>query len=186
MFKWISYIVATVIAGVLVWYLTQPSATSPPPSPSPTLSFLEEITGEYNLREWKETNRPVTMGVSVNSGELTINQFGNTDWELAIWDSGLHPQSPPAGNRSRIKCGGSVISSTRELHWVAGGQRNVAVDWVNGIESVREMVWLGFCGGNIRESAPFKLHYEQPSTGRATLEMNNSEGVFFWEKTSPF
>ncbi len=174
MFKWISGIIATVIAGVAVWYFTQPP---PPPPPPPTLTFLEKLNGQYTLRAWNEANRPVTMGVRVDRGELRIDPSGNADWELTIWDSGLHPQGPPPANRSRIKCGGSVISSSQELRWVLGAQRNVAVDWAGGIESVRDMVWLAFCGGHVQASAPFNLHYEQ-----ATLEMTNSEGVYFWEK----
>lgn len=176
MLKWVGGIVAAVIAGVAVWYITRP------PDPQPPRTFLEKLSGEYTLRTWNEANRPVTMGVNVAGGELKIDTSGNVDWELSIWDSALHPQGPPADNRSRIKCGGAVISSSQELRWVPGGQRNAAIDWVRGIDSVRQMVWLAYCGGHVQESAPFELHYEEPSSGRPTLEMKNSEGVYIWEK----
>ena len=44
------------------------------------------------------------------------------------------------------------------------------------------MVWKAFCGGNVQGSAPFTLHYDEPSAGPPTVEMMNREGVFFWEK----
>ena len=175
-----SGIVAAVIAGVVVWYLTiiidEPTIEPPPPT------FVEKLSGTFTLQDWSEATRPITMGVSVDRGKLRIDKSQDANGELSIWDSALHPQGPPADNRSRIRCGRSVSRATEELGWVSGGQRNVAVDWVRGIDSVWDMVWPAFCGGRLQTSAPFRLHFEQPSSGPATLEMTNSEGQFVWSK----
>ena len=187
----IGIIVIVVVAlgsGVAGYWLHKPPPCNcPSPGQStgataPTLTFLEKVAGEYTLSSWQQANSPMILGVSVEQGSLRIDSSGNADWQLKIWDSLLHPIGPPSGNKSGIKCGGSVMSSSQTLRWVSGGQRNSAIDWVRGIESKRNKVWLAFCGGNVQESALFRLFYQKSSTGKATLAMNNSKGYFVWQK----
>jgi hypothetical protein len=184
--KWISgilaSIIATIIGGVVLWYLTK---EPPPPPPTPELTFVEKVQGQYTLRKWSRANKKINVGVSIDRGQLTIDQSGNADWDLTIWSSARYPKGPPANNRSRLKCGGTVFGPQQELQWEYGGKRNVAIDWDENIESVHKMVSLAFCGGeSTGSSAPFSLQYEQPSAGRATLQMKNKDGIFVWEKVS--
>lgn len=186
--KWLAGILASIVAAVAVWWLTHPGGplnpVTPTPPPEPRLSFLEKVSGNYQLFSWIQVPRPIVMGVSVKDGTLRIATTGDADWELGIWDSGAHPGAPSEA-KSRIKCGGMVSSASQQLIWAPGGQRNVAIDWERGIESVRDMVWLAFCGGRITGStAPFALHLDEQSGGRKILEMENSEGVFRWTRSN--
>ena len=175
---WIAGIAASVIAGVFLWYLTQPP---PPREVPPQLTFAQLLLGSYKLSSWQQAAGPITMGVKAKSGTMRISQDGNADWELQIWDSAKNPNTPTGATKSRIKCGGAVSFQTKSLNWTPGGSRNVSIDWERGIESVRDMVWPAFCGGSSGvAAAPFSLHVVEQDGGRKLLEMTNSKGAFRW------
>jgi hypothetical protein len=188
--KWLGAIAGSVIAGVVVWWLTTSGGggnaaptSQPPPVTQIPASFLERVSGHYTLLSWDEAAGPITMGVGVKDGTLQIDRNGNADWQLGIWDSAAHPDPPSGSAPSQIKCGGRVSSQSQEVSWVSGGDRNVAIDWEPGIESVRDMVWPAFCGGDVGGvNAPFSLNLDEQSDGRNLLEMSNSEGTFRWVK----
>ncbi len=176
--KWVGGIVASVVAGVSVWYLTKP----PPKPPVPVAkTFAQLLPGNYRLSSWQEAASPITMGVKVKSGTMRISEDGKSDWELQIWDSAKNPSTPRGATNSRIKCGGKVSFQTKMLDWTPGGSRNKAVNWERGISSVRDMVWPAFCGGaSAGARAPFSLHMVEQGGGRKLLEMTNSKGAFSW------
>jgi hypothetical protein len=185
--KWLIGVAGMIIAGVAVWWLTSKLGGGPAPvTPSPELrprSFLERISGSYELISWNEVNRPTVLGVGVKDGMLMIQSHGDADWALGIWDSAARPGTPPGATQSRIKCGGTVSGQDQQLRWAPGGARNAAIDWEPGIESVRDIVWLAFCGSQVGgPGAPFTLHLDEQSDNRVTLEMKNSEGTFLWGK----
>ena len=186
--KVIVAIVVAVIGGLIVWFLTSeggpfnPEAT-PTPRPTSTPTFSALASGSYSLASWTEAVGPIRLGVGVKDGSLNIDGNGNADWDLGIWDSGRSPQTPPGATVSRLKCGGQLSFSSRQLSWVIGGDRNVAIDWERGITSVRDMVWPTFCGGHVTGAdAPFAVNVEARSNGQVILEMSNSQGTFIWTR----
>ncbi len=184
MLKWIGGIVSSIVAGLIVWWVISQLDPVEKEKPIPK-SFLEKLYGSYRLESWEKASGPIELGVSVKDGTLSIDENGEANWNLGIWDSAKHPATPAGTTSSRIKCGGRVSGASQQLRWVSGGKRNVAIDWERGIDSVRKMVWPTFCGGRTAgPSAPFSLHLDEPSNEPKYLEMTNTKGTFLWLKTS--
>ena len=158
-----------------------PGGTGQGEGPRPA-SFLERVSGDYTLVSWQRTPGPIDLGVRVKDGTLHIDGNGDADWDLGIWDSALRPDPPPGPTTSRIRCGGTVVGESQTLEWAPGGNRNEAINWTDGIRSVRDRVELAFSGATDGgRNAPFTLSLDEQSSGRKLLEMRNSEGTFRWE-----
>jgi hypothetical protein len=154
---------------------------TPMPTDTPEKSFLEKISGSYKLMSWNEAPKPITLWMDVKEGTLTIDQTGVADWELVIQERGESATPEP-----RIRCRGKVSISSQQLEAVPG-PGNESVDWTSDIGSIRESVWLSFCGWTLsiqqgELAAPFTLHIEEFASGESILEMRNSEGTFTWSK----
>ena len=188
--KWVAAIVGSIIAGLAVWWLTTGADNNSTTSNQPATtrapqSFMERLTGNYELISWNEAAGPIVLGVGVKDGTLRIDAAGNADWNLGMWDSAASPSEPSGAAPSRTRCGGRVCTQSQQIIWVSGGDRNESIDWQDGLMSIWDDMWLTFCGGHVNgASAPFDLNLNEQSNGRVFLEMSNSEGTFRWVKTS--
>src|SRR5437870_1751931 len=125
--KWVAGILATVIAGVLVWWLTQvlpkpePKPPQPPPSPSRELSFLEKAAGKYTLSSWTAADRPVELGAKITEGSLQVDQDGVADWSVL-----LEQTSTPEPGKVRMTARGKIqlAPQSPEIVGVKGGEFN--------------------------------------------------------------
>jgi len=155
-----------------------PPPTQPGPHPTKTVpvpiprSFLESVAGEYRLVSWVETPAPVTLGIKVTSGELTLGDTGVASWKLKLRDVGPATTPEPA-----IQCGGQVAIESRKLEGVPGGDKNKSIDWTGYMVSNSLQVWLTFCGWNVQGQDPFRL-----SLSGQTLQMKNKKGTFTFKK----
>ena len=165
-------ILAAVIGGVFL-LLPQPTPTSSPPTR--TLTFLETISGNYQLISWNETAGPITIGMGVKDGTLAISPTGDANWQLSLLDvaAGFTPSPEP-----RIRCKGKVSISSQQLEGVPGTPGNESIDWTDNMMSLNQFMWPAFCGWlTANPSTPFTLHIEG-----SVLEMKNSKGTFTWSK----
>lgn len=147
------------------------------PTSAPPRSFLEKLSGSYQLVSWNEAHGPITLYIDAKDGSLRIDDTGKAIWELYIQQRGerTHPSS-------RIKCKGQARTSSHQLDGVPG-PGNEAFNWDRNIESVRESVWLTFCGWTTaRPSDPFSISVDESTGGKKILQMKNSKGTFVWSK----
>jgi hypothetical protein len=152
-----------------------PTAT-PPATATPT--FMQALSGTYQLRSWNETVSVTTLYVDVLEGSLTIDANGAADWVLTIEPRGMDLQ--PA---AQIMCGGQVRLSSQQLEGVPGGDRNGTKDVSGNIWPERDLLFLTFCGWSNQYGAdPFALHLDVDANGNTILEMQNSKGTFTWQK----
>ncbi len=181
-YRWfIGTIIALLAAGgglvAVLNYFSSPRPPTPDPPGRPKSSFVEQASGVYKLVAWEETHGPTTLYIDVKEGSLAIDSSGEATWELLIQQRG---DRNPAG--SRVRCKGRVTAAGQSLQHV-DGPGNEAINWDRNIESVRDSVWVTFCGSTVGGSNdPFSLDIQPGSGGYTILTMRNSKGTFTWRK----
>jgi hypothetical protein len=152
-----------------------PTATLPA---TPTPTFIQALSGTYQLQSWNETVSVTTLYVDVLEGTLTIDANGAADWVLTIEPKGMDLQLTP-----QIMCGGQVRLSSQQLEGVPGGERNGTKDVGGNIWPEHDLLFLTFCGWSLQYGADsFSLHLDVDGNGNTILEMKNSKGTFTWQK----
>lgn len=174
----IGTLVGIIASLIAIYTFIFPVPQPPPPEtrvPTPTPTFLERISGSYNLMSWTEAPSPITLYLDAKDGTLKIDETGDTSWDLGIQQRGEIETAT-----SRIICKGKVSISSQQL---VGGPGGEAYNWDSNIESVRDDVWKTFCGWSVGGySDPFTLHIDESGTGKKILEMKNSKGTFKWRR----
>lgn len=169
----IGILVGIIASLIAIYSFIFPAPPPPEPTPTPTPTFLERISGSYNLMSWTEAPSQITLYIDVKDGTLKIDETGD-----AIWDLGIQQRGEIGTPTSRIICKGKVSISSQQL---VGGQGGEAYNWDSNIESVRDDVWKTFCGWSVEGySDPFTLYIDEGGTGKKILEMKNSKGTFKW------
>jgi hypothetical protein len=149
---------------------------TPPATLTPT--FIQALSGTYQLQSWNETVSVTTLYVDVLEGTLTIDANGAADWVLTIEPKGMDLQLTP-----QIMCGGQVRLSSQQLEGVPSGDRNGTKDVGGNIWPESGLLFLTFCGWSNQYGAdPFSLHLDVDGNGNRILEMKNSKGTFTWQK----
>lgn len=198
--KALAGIATTVIAGVLVWWLTegtrpQPSpeppapsdqGTRPQPSPEATapstprvLSFLERAAGVYSLSSWTPASRPVELGARVVEGSLQLDPNGVADWSV------LAEQTYTADpGKVRITARGNVqLGPQPSLVGVRDGAfastHYLDSKW-GQISSDVELALRGWTAGGQEDG--FTVSLDAQAGERQVLQMVNSRGTFSWIK----
>jgi hypothetical protein len=205
--SWAAGVLAAVLAGVLVYWLTeglrdppgpvgataQPTdgatiitepPTEPPTGPPDPLSFVERVRGEWRLESWTEAGGPTTLYIDVSNGTLTITDAGQADWRLDIDERGEDNRPQPA-----IKCGGQTTLAGG-IEGVPGGPRNSSIDWTSDLRSIDHSttgegwIWRALCGwATIGTRAPYQVSLDGPETAPAPrMEMANQYGTFRWTR----
>ena len=173
----ITGILVGIIAGGITIYLfatrSGENETPPPPPPVPpgAALTLESIAGTYDLVSWTEnTQSGEALGINAKSGQLTVSPTGEIAWELA-----LQAKDETGNPISGITCKGEYDLSESKIRGIAGG---TSVKWSRSIESVKDYVWMSFCGYHLGQtSLPFALTMQDNM-----LQMENVRGVFKWQK----
>ena len=173
----ITGILVGIIAGGITIYLfatrsSEGETPPPPPPPTPTVALpLESIAGTYDLVSWtgnEQSGEP--LNVDAKSGRLTVSPSGEIAWELAL--QGKDETGNPI---SGITCKGEYDLSESKIRGIAGG---TSVKWSRSIESVKDYVWMSFCGYHLGQtSLPVALTMQDNM-----LQMENVRGVFKWQK----
>ncbi len=178
--KWIAGIIATVIAGVLVWWLTQGIKPEPTPiEPSRTLSFLESAAGTYSLASWTQANRPISIGIKILEGEIEIDSNGTANWNVLVEQA----QTSDPG-RVRMTARGKIDLNNKELVGVPGGEYNNTHYLDNKWGQISSDVGLAVRGWELTGATEdkFKLSIDNQGNDRQILQMTNSRGTFVWVK----
>jgi len=191
--KWLAGIAATVIAGVLLWWITgnrpQPSPPSPgsgggPPSASPTRdpSFLEKLAGNYDLSSWTEANRPIELAAKITEGSLRVDQDGTANWSVL-----LEQTSVADPGKVRMTARGKVQLDSRAPQIV--GVRGSAFNNDQYLDSkwgqISQDVTLAVRGwANGGPEDRFTLALDSQAAGKQILQMTNSRGTFVWTKVN--
>lgn len=204
--SWAAGILAAVIAGVLVFWLTEGgrgerepdnvAATDSPTQPSSgqpngatteasqPLSFLERVTGQWELQSWTEAPGPITLYIEVSNGSMTIDDDGQADWRMDLDERGEDNVPQPA-----IKCGGQATIAGM-IEGVPGAGRNKEIDWTSDLHSANhsstgeDWITRALCGwATIGTRAPYTVTLDGPSTAPASrMEMANEYGTFRWTR----
>ncbi len=207
--KWSAGVLAAVLAGLLVYWLTvglggggepgpvnttiaaDPTTmpTTDPAGGSPTepqrpLSFVEKVRGNWKLESWTEAGGPITLYIEASNGTLTVAEDGQVDWRMDIDERGENNQPQPA-----IKCGGQTTLAGA-IEGVPGGPRNSEINWTSDLQSVdhsstgEDWIWRALCGwATIGTRAPYKVTLDGVATAPATMmEMANQYGTFRWSR----
>jgi len=174
--KWGGGIVAAVLSGVLIYWLTvglvgpdepgpvvnttvtaarpdtdpttKTTTTKPPTTSrsSPPLSFVDRLRGNWTLESWTEAGGPTTLYIEVSNGTLTATGAGQVDWRLDIDERGENHQPQPA-----IKCGGQTTLAGG-IEGLPGGVRNSEINWTSDLRSIDHSstgegwIWRALCG----------------------------------------
>lgn len=206
--KWVAGVVAAVISGVLIYWLTtgwfggdaadrtlpsptnqstngnhatSPGTTTQPPS---ELSFLERVKGDWAMQSWTEAGGPVTLYIDVWDGTLTVTDQGMVDWQMKLDDKGEKHTPQPA-----IKCGGQTTLGGG-IEGVPGGGRNAEINWTSDLQSANysttgeDRITRALCGwATIGTRAPFTVTLAGPNSApAAAMEMTNQYGTFRWTR----
>jgi len=207
--KWIAGVLAAVLSGVVIYWLTtglsggdnqhpegngqtstsnqtpNGNQTSPVESPAQELSFLDRIKGDWTMQSWTEAGGPVTLYIDVWDGTLTASDNGQVDWQMKLDDKG-ETHTPQAA----IKCGGQATLAGG-IEGVPGGGRNAEIDWTSDLQSANysttgeDRITRALCGwATIGTRAPFTVTLAGPNTAPATaMEMKNDYGTFRWSRS---
>jgi len=183
--KALATIATTVIAGVLVWWLTEgihpqkPIPQPPPPGPPRVLSFLERAAGAYTLSSWTPASRPLELGARVLEGSIQIDRNGVADWSVLLEQT----YSPNPG-KVRMTARGIVQLGAQQTQMVGvkGGQFNNNQYLDSKWGQVSEDVELAVRGWSSGQEDRFTISLDTQAGERQILQMMNSRGVFFWVK----
>ena len=197
--KWGGAIVATVLASLLVHWLTiggpttSPEASTPltttwpdggpttnsstatPPTTTtttttPSRSFAERLRGSWTLQSRTEAGGPTTLNIEVSKGALTATKAGQVDWQLDIDERGEQHRPQPA-----IHCGGQATLAG-QVEGMPGSVRNSEVDWTSDLTSTNhsstgeDRIGRALCGwATIGTRAPYMVTMDGPETAPATV-----------------
>jgi hypothetical protein len=186
--NWLLGIAATVIGGVLIYWLTEGIRPQPPQPPLPPLpsssprelSFLEKVAGKYTLSSWTETNRPIELGAKITEGSLQIDQNGVSDWSVLAEQT--HTSDP---GKVRMTARGKIQLDPQapQMVGVSGGGFNNTHYFDSKWGQVSDDVNLAVRGwdpGNPEDK--FRLSLDSQAGGKQILQMTNSRGIFTWTK----
>lgn len=165
----------------------EPSASASPTATATLqpLTFLERVAGEWTLQSWTEQGGPVTLGIQVLNGTMSINESdGQAAWRMDIQESG-EPTTPQPG----IRCGGQATLSAM-IEGIPGGDKNGSIDWTADLRSIGHsstgegFIWLPMCGwATIGTRHPFDIGLEgAPTQSASRIEMSNEDGTFRWSR----
>jgi hypothetical protein len=156
-------------------------------------SFLGQMKGRWTFREWSERPGPVTLGMSVVSGTLVVDDFGKAYWDLVL-NSGAPPSSAPTPG---LRCIGEVNETAKVLSGVTaalvvngqsvhGDER----DWDHNLESLRNDALVAWCGWTFgaqmfvydttRSDYQLTLLTAGDAQKSRLLIMKNAAGTFTW------
>jgi len=184
--KWLAGIAAAVIAGVLIWWLTEGIRPQPPrPEPQPSspreLSFLEKVAGKYTLSSWIEANRPIELMAKITEGSLQIDQNGVADWSVLVEQTFT---SDPGKVRMTARGKIQLDPQSPQMVGVRGGGFNdthyLDSKWGQVSDDVNLAV-RGWDHGNPEDK--FRLSLDTQVGSKQILQMTNSRGIYTWTKT---
>jgi len=182
--KFIGFLVAFVgllAGGIAIYQFAFPTPKPKPlpiSIPTPELSFLEQIEGEYILSSWTKAIRPIELGAKVTEGTMKIDQTGIADWAVVLEQT--FTNNP---GKVQITARGKVQLATKQMAGVQGGGFNNTHYFDTRWRQVSSDVNLTVRGWDFGSSNDyFILSLDAPSGGRQVLEMKNSWGTFTWVK----
>jgi hypothetical protein len=181
-FGFLVALVGLLAGSIAVYQFVFPPATPPPPAPTstptPQLSFLEQIEGEYTLSSWVEANRPIELAAKVTDGTMKIDSTGTADWVVMVEQT--FTSNP---GKVRMTARGKVQLATKQMEGVPGGEFNnthyLDAQW-GQVSSDVNLAVRGWDTGSPNDY--FTLSLDTQSGGRQILEMKNSRGTFTWVK----
>ncbi len=189
MLKWFGGIAASLIVGLLIWFLTHAGGPLNPITPTPTtpittqspLSFLQKVAGSYVLTSWIEANRPIALGAKITEGTLKFDSNGVGDWSvLLVQTYSTDPGKVRMTARGQIQ----LDSQPPYLIGVQGSQFNNTSYLDSKWGQVSADVTLAVRGWNYGSPEDrFTISIDTPSGGQQLLQMKNTRGVFTWKKT---
>jgi len=170
-------LVGLLAGGIAIYQFVFPTSTPSTLTPTPELSFLEQIEGEYTLRSWVETNRSVALGAKVTEGTIKIDSTGIADWTATLEQIFTNPGKVIMTARGNVQLG------TKQIKGEQGGEFNntnyLDVRW-GQVSSDVNLAVRGWDIGGLDDY--FMLSLDTQSGGKQILEMKNSRGTFTWVK----
>jgi hypothetical protein len=141
------------------------------------------------LDSWTEAGGPVTLGIEVLAGQLTINAADDADSGVASWRMDIQEQNEPTVPQPGILCGGQATLSSM-IEGVPGGDANGSFDWTADMMSIDHsttgegFIWRAMCGwATIGTRAPFIVTLDgDPAQPATRMEMANEYGTFRWSR----
>ena len=166
----IASLIAIATGGMALMKYFEPVEQPPPPPPKP---FLEQITGEYSLKDWSVENNLINSAQNkVSGGRLSITSDGVAEWIVKFEHS------------AHVTARAEIDTIKRELDPTLGGQYNEGKNLHRVFHTDEHLKsnalsmalrgWSGF--GDARD------HLKIRTSGSSTIVFENSRSKLVWSK----